>query len=91
MFAGSICGFVDFSEIAQEEEEEEEEAVPGEQPQREPPIDARFARLEEQMHQLNVNIDTRFNAVDGRLDAFDARFNLIDEALAAILSRMGNQ
>ncbi|KAJ8643294.1 hypothetical protein MRB53_005042 [Persea americana] len=80
-----------------EEEEEEEKVVPDEQPQGTQPqreqqaTDARFVLLDEQIQQLNEHIDAQFNAVDARLNGFDSYFNLINEALTAILSRLGNQ
>ncbi|XXG80317.1 hypothetical protein AAC387_Pa09g1223 [Persea americana] len=70
--------------VYEDDEDEDEEVVPGEQPQGEqPPTDARFVRLDEQMQLLNANIDARFNSVDGRLNAFDGCVNLI---LVVILS-----
>ena len=77
----------------------EDEAAPATQVQGEQqgPVD-RIDQLVAQMQGLTVHIDARFDAMDGRLNGFDERlngfdgcFNLIDEALVAILSRLGNQ
>ena len=51
----------------------------------------RFDQLAAQLQGLTEHIYARFNAMDDRLNGFDGRFNLIDEVLATILSRLGNR
>lgn len=78
--------------VYEDDEDEDDVADQGEAPQGEQPNNGTgFARVDEQLQQLNANIEARFHAVDGSLNTFDGRFNQIDEALDAILSRLGNQ
>ena len=49
------------------------------------------AQLAAEVQGLRAHMDERFDGKNGRMDGFDGRFNRIDETLAAILSRLGNQ
>ena len=48
-------------------------------------------QLAAEVQGLRAHMDERFDGMNGRMDGFDERFNRIDETLAAILSRLGNQ